>query len=115
MFRIELFVEDNHLAKVLHAMKGLRVKIASLEPVVNAIVKNGTVRQASAAATAVDRVAAAVMAHEGVEIDVNVLKKMTVEAGASVNSYGTMRNYLVDRKIIRSVARGKFKITKREE
>src|SRR5262245_32621353 len=54
MFLIQVYCEDNKLAKVLHAVTGLVIGQPTIQPVVNAASKNGKVEAASDATSVFD-------------------------------------------------------------
>lgn len=113
MFVIEkIFIEDKKLAQVLTALAGLVLDMPAPKPVVNAEVKKGKVRQASVEGTSmIGRVASQVQRMQsGESFTSDDLKAIITSASGNVNSIGTVRNWLVERKLIKNKERGVYTV-----
>lgn len=90
MFRIAFLVEDKNLAKVLTSLAGLTLNMEPPQPVVNATVQKGKVKQVSAEGSITGRVAEAVAKHKFDTINRAEIGKLIVKNGGNVSGVGTM-------------------------
>jgi hypothetical protein len=115
MFRIEFFVEDKHVAKVLHSLAGVALNL-STQSVANAVPTKGKKVVAKLSGGSIkDRVIELVQKHESTDLSTDELRAIIKEAGGMPISIGTYRNYLVEAKVIKMVSRGYYKILKKAE
>jgi len=112
MFVIEkIFVEDKKLAQVLTALAGLVLDpMPAPRPVVNAEVAKGKVKAISPErGSIIGRIAGQVQKMQpGHEFDSASMKELIHAAGGNPNSIGTVRNWLTERKLIKSKERGLY-------
>ncbi len=113
MFIIEkLIIDDKKLAPVLTALAGLVVSMEPPRPMVNAtMTSNKVVKQISPnGGTISGRVGDQMALHKGQRVNSDQLKEMIKVAGGNPNSIGSMRNWLVDHKMIKSISRGQYQV-----
>jgi hypothetical protein len=112
MFRIECFVDDKHLPKVLKAMAGMTYNM-KVDPVVNAMVDKKQVKAAGDHKPAYIRVYERLI-HNGKSIGDRVLsievKDAMKEIKVSENSYSATVKGLTDKGLLKAVARGQFSL-----
>jgi len=89
MFRVNLFCEDKKLADVLRGLAGLAVGNPEVQPVVNAVHKNGKI--AAASGSLVEQFASYVKQNKITKFTSAEMKEFTKLAGMSPSS----RSYLV--------------------
>lgn len=85
MFKIDCFVEDKNLAKVMHDLSGLVHDLKAV-PVVNAVLKNGTVQGQSG--TLIERFVAEWKSRKLGKITAAEARSLAKAVGLSPTSYG---------------------------
>lgn len=111
MFRVVFMVEDRNLHKVLHALTGLVVNMEPPQPVTNAVVKNGKVKEASSGGTRKERFFEAVKANQkGSELTTDDLRAAMVAAGGMATSLNGIMAELFKRKIIKRKSMGHYTV-----
>lgn len=104
-----IFVDDKHLPKVLTAMAGLVISMDVPRPVINAVVKNGKVAQASSTASFKGRLIEYLGTIKGTTITTTELKAKFAELGANPNSLnGALTSQLLDEKVLKRKSKGVF-------
>ena len=88
MFRIEVFVDDKKLGNALHALVGLTLGDPKVQPVANAVVKNGKVGAASVDLAGLFAKFAKERKLGSSQFSANVLREFCKYAGMSETSYG---------------------------
>lgn len=115
MFRVAFFVDDKHLAQVLHAVTGVALNLET-QPVANAKVakpeKAAKKVVAKEQGTPTERVASAVTKLDAATIDSKKLKEMIVAEGCAADSYSHFANNLVKRGVLERRSQGVFLIKK---
>lgn len=112
MFHVEFLIDDKHLAKMHHALHGLRLFNLDVRPVVNAKVSGGKVREANTAPPCEQLVAALRTAFTGQTFGLDDIKSIAEKLG--VNVHATMMKRLVGSKQLRRISRGKYTLTARK-
>lgn len=110
MFRVVFMVEDRNLHKVLHALTGLVVNMEPPQPVTNAVVKNGKVKEVSSGATKKERFFEGVQALKGSAITTDDLKKVMASVGGAPTSINGIMAQLFKRKIIKRKSMGHYTV-----
>lgn len=115
MFRVAFFVDDKHLAHVLHAVTGVALNLET-HPVANAKVEKGAPPfkkvVAKSHGTPTDRIAAAVAKLDAATVDSKKLKELVAAEGCSPDSYSHFASTLVKRGILERRSQGVFMIKK---
>jgi len=113
MFRIACIVDDKNLPKVLHALSGLVLNMEPPQPVVNAEVKGGKVKQASSGIATWERIWDMVhkLPNGSIYTSAN-LKADIIKAGGVENSFSYFSKVLRDNGLIKATKnRGEYVVT----
>jgi hypothetical protein len=103
MFRIEVFVQDDKLAAVLHALSGMVMNL-DVQPVANAVVQNGKV-QAETGGTLVELFGPYLNDHPE-PVTVDYVRSFLVSAGRSPTSYQHLLKEALKAKLITKRGKG---------
>lgn len=113
MFKIDGFVEDKHVAKLMHAVAGL-VDNFKCVPVVNAVkAPSGKMVQETAGGSMAEVVSSKVrQLSSGATVSAAQIKTFIVEAGGVETSSSYFNKYLIDNGVMKHIAnrRGYYKV-----
>lgn len=111
MFVIEkLFIEDKQLPKVLYAVTGLVYKMEPPRPVVNAVAKNGNLKQASSATSLKDQMFEWASHLKGKQITSKDVKEQVKTFGGAESSAYYVTTELIKAKLMKRKANGVFTV-----
>jgi len=105
MFRIECFVDDNKLPKLLHNMTGLILGPPNVQPVANGAVKKGKAVAANSGEVC-DLFRAYVKKHKLTKIKAPQLREFCTTSGWAANSYSYVVKKLFECKLVRKHGAG---------
>lgn len=116
MFRIACFVEDKHLAAVMHALGGKALNL-EVAPVTNAVPVKGApkVKQEVEGASKQEQLISRLRAYPEVVITTDQIKKLVEAVGGKASSANNYIVNLKDLKILKPRARGSYEIKKEEK
>jgi hypothetical protein len=112
MFKIDGFVEDKHVAKLMHAVAGLVMNFNCV-PVVNAVKAGKQVKQEDPGTSKASIVANKVRnLSSGATVSAAQVKAFIIEVGGEVTSASYFMKSLVDNGVIKHIAnrRGFYKV-----
>ncbi len=111
MFRITLMCEDSKLGKTLHALVGLAAEPPQVQPVSNAVAKNGQVRTRTTGTNLTELLKNTLLGNETRRVSVSELRMMVTNLGYRPNSLNSVLYRLHNReKFLRPIERGVYEV-----
>lgn len=111
MFRIVCMVEDKNLHKVLHAVAGLVANMEPPQPVTNALVVKGKVREVSQATSKQELFIEQLAKHHGETVTTTNMREMMIATGGHPSSINNLLSKLVEEKALKRKSKGIYMVT----
>lgn len=113
MFRLEIFVEDKHLARLLHALNGLVTQMSGPQPVVNAEYKNGKLVAKSSGSLPDAVYADLCEKFDGGAVSTSAIKKSGQAHGGGPNCHQYLiKNLVKAKRLAKTKKRGVYSLIK---